>query len=235
MVDPTDGVLGEQINAQLTKCSKIMDAQGKFCLEVRTTCSILHHYKIAIVMSLLWNKSLRFVGLPQNIPTKSWSGTAAVLLQPSFLTSLFLLRNSHFLSPKDSRKLIIDDRTISHVDTQVGPRFCKASLKPSNKILKLYGSRYAADQFFYMSLFAAKFALYFAKMKHIDHTISNLIIFGRSANQGLILPITPYVSCTMCMIFVQLPCGSKCDSTIAYLILKKYGRVKLSRWNPRQI
>lgn len=42
MVDPTDGNIGEQINAQIMRCSKIMEAQGKFCLEVGT-CLITEH------------------------------------------------------------------------------------------------------------------------------------------------------------------------------------------------
>lgn len=42
MVDPTDGNIGEQINAQIMRCSKIMEAQGKFCLEVGTCLNTEH-------------------------------------------------------------------------------------------------------------------------------------------------------------------------------------------------
>eukprot|EP00105_Crassostrea_gigas_P038035 XP_019922183.1 PREDICTED: uncharacterized protein LOC105326814 [Crassostrea gigas] len=40
MVDPTDGTIGEQINAQIMRCSKIMEAQGKFCLEISFNGSV---------------------------------------------------------------------------------------------------------------------------------------------------------------------------------------------------
>lgn len=140
MVDPTDGVLGEQINAQLTKCSKIMDAQGKFCLEVRTTCSILHHYCNCHVTIVKQIAPFRRAAAKHPYEIVKRYGSCIVAAQ--FLDESFSAAKFALLSPKDSRRLIIDDRTITHV-----PRFCKASLKPSNKSLKLYGSRYAADQF----------------------------------------------------------------------------------------
>ncbi|XP_061184901.1 uncharacterized protein LOC133192911 [Saccostrea echinata] len=40
MLDPTAGVLGEQLNAHIMRCSKIMEQQGKFCIEISFNGSV---------------------------------------------------------------------------------------------------------------------------------------------------------------------------------------------------
>lgn len=62
MVDPTDGTIGEQINAQIMRCSKIMEAQGKFCLEVGTILNTEHcRAKIKTLLAPSYSSKLRFL------------------------------------------------------------------------------------------------------------------------------------------------------------------------------